>query len=152
MRRATTDGGFGPGGVLRGGVERAGRRPIRVRPDNGGNVPVCVGRSRSRGRPSLSPAGPGSDTGATGGETIMFETLAHLHDTLSLPTPQHSRAALADQIFDLQQQINITRQEAAMADAVGLPTHRLVRELVWGEQCMNALLEAWDDSSGAASA
>ena len=82
----------------------------------------------------------------------MFETLAHLHDTLSLPTPQHTRAALADQIFDLQQQINITRQEAAMADAVGLPTHRLVRELVWGEQCMNALLEAWDDSSGAASA
>jgi len=82
----------------------------------------------------------------------MFESLAHLHDTLSLPTPQRSRAALADQIFDLQQQINVTRQEAAMADVVGLPTGRLVRELVWGEQCLNALLEAWDESSDAASA
>lgn len=81
----------------------------------------------------------------------MFESLAHLHDTLRLPAPRQPRAALADQIFDLQQQINVTRQEAAMADAVGLPTERLARELVWGDQCMNALLEAWEDS-GAVSA
>ena len=82
----------------------------------------------------------------------MFESLAHLHDTLRLPAPRHPRAALADQIFDLQQQLNATRQEALMADAVGLPTERLVRELVWGEQCMNALLEAWDGATGAVSA
>jgi len=100
--------------------------------------------------PSL--VGDGHEYCGLGGEWIMFESLAHLHDTLSLPMPQRSRAALADQIFDLQQQVNVTRQQAAMADAVGLPTERLVRELVWGEQCMNALLEAWDESAGAASA
>jgi hypothetical protein len=83
---------------------------------------------------------------------MMFESLAQLHDTMRLPAPRYPRAALADQIFDLQQQITVTRQEAAIADAVGLPTQRLVRELVWGEQCMNALLEAWDESSGAVSA
>ena len=82
----------------------------------------------------------------------MYQSLAHLHDTLTLPTPEPSRAALSEQIFDLQQQINQTRQEAAMADAVGLPVERLVRELVWGEQCLNALLEAWDESAGAATA
>jgi len=100
--------------------------------------------------PSL--VGEGDEYWGLGGEWIMFESLAHLHDTLSLPMPQRSRAALADQIFDLQQQLTVTRQEALMADAVGLPSERLVRELVWGEQCMNALLEAWEESSGAASA
>lgn len=79
----------------------------------------------------------------------MFESLAHLHDTLSLPVPARARAVLADQIFDLQQQVNATRQQAAMADALGLPTDRLSRELVWAEQCMNALLEAWEDAGAA---
>lgn len=83
---------------------------------------------------------------------MMFEALAHLHDTLQLPTPERSRLLLSEQIFDMQQQINRTRQDAAMADAVGLPTARLVRELVWGEQCLNALLEAWEEASGVASA
>ena len=44
----------------------------------------------------------------------MYESLAHLHDTLSLPAPLWPRAALAEQIFDLQQQLNVTRQEAAI--------------------------------------
>jgi len=79
----------------------------------------------------------------------MFESLAHLHDTLSLPAPARSRYALSEQIFDLQQQINRTRQEAAVADAIGLPIARLARELLWGEQCLNALLEAWEASSEA---
>jgi len=74
----------------------------------------------------------------------MFESLAHLHDTLTLPTPEPSRFALSEQIFDLQQQINRTRQEVVMADAIGLPTERLARELVLGEQCIKALLEAWE--------
>lgn len=81
----------------------------------------------------------------------MFESLAHLHDTLSLPQPAASRLALSEQIFDLQQQVNQTRQEAAMADALGLPVERLGREIVWGEQCLNALLEAWEQN-GAVSA
>jgi len=85
----------------------------------------------------------------TRGTEIMFESLAHLHDTLSLPTPERSRPGLSEQIFDLQRQINATRQEVALADAVGLPTGRLARELVWGEQCLNALLEAWGNTGAA---
>lgn len=74
-----------------------------------------------------------------------FESLAHLHDTLSLPTPAPTLTRLSDQIFDLHQQLAQTREDAAIAAAVGLPTDRLRREIVWGEQCLNALLEAWAD-------
>ena len=74
----------------------------------------------------------------------LYVPLAQLHDTLTLPTPAASRVALSEQIFSMQQEIARTRQEASMADMLGLPTHRLQREIVWGEQCLNALLEAWD--------
>ena len=72
----------------------------------------------------------------------MFESLAHLHDTLSLPVPARSRAVLADQIFDLQQQVNSTRQQAAMADALGLKNRRLYRKPVGGGKRMINPLEA----------
>ncbi|HVU91611.1 MAG TPA: hypothetical protein VHC23_05215 [Jatrophihabitans sp.] len=78
-----------------------------------------------------------------------FPSLAHLHDTLTLPAPAPTREGLGAQIFDLQQQLNRTRQDAAMADALGLPITRLRREIVWGEQCLDALLEAWS-AAGAA--
>ena len=74
-----------------------------------------------------------------------FESLAHLHDTLSLPTPAPTLARLSDQIFDLNEQIAQSREDAEIAAGVGLPTERLRREIVWGEQCLNALLEAWAD-------
>lgn len=84
------------------------------------------------------------------GVRAQFASLAHLHDTLTLPTPAATREGLSEQIFDLQQQLHRTRQDAAMADALGLPITRLRREIVWGEQCLDALLEAWSATSGAA--
>ena len=81
----------------------------------------------------------------------LYVPLAQLHDTLTLPAPARSRVALSEQIFAMQQEIASTRQEASIADMLGLPTDRLRRELVWGEQCLNSLLEVWD-RAGAASA
>jgi len=75
-----------------------------------------------------------------------FESLAQLHDTLRLPTPEPTATRLSEQIFDLNRQLIAAREDATIAEGVGLPAERLRREIVWGEQCLNALLEVWTET------
>src|SRR3954451_10420516 len=80
-----------------------------------------------------------------GMSTAGFDSLAHLHDTLTLPTPAPTTLRLGEQIFDLNRQLIAPREDATIAEGVGLPTERLRREIVWGEQCLDALLEIWSE-------
>jgi hypothetical protein len=98
---------------------------------------------RSGGSTIMKRKNDGARARRFGMDPAGFESLGHLHDTLSLPTPAPTLARLSDQIFDLHQQLAEAREDASIAHGVGLPTGRLQREIVWGEQCLNALLETW---------